>query len=492
MDSILELLKAEIKKPGGAALAEALGLRADDQRNAANSGEERGPDAVRETDLGNAKRLVARHGVDLRFCQAWGKWLAWDERRWRVDDTGEVERRAKDTVRSIYLEARNAPSKERAAELAEWAVKSESAHRLNAMIDLARSEPGIPVVPEELDRDPWLLNCLNGTVDLRTGKLRPHRREDMITKIVPVVFNPDAEAPLWDAFLDRIMGGNERLIGFLQRAAGYSLTGDVSEHVAFLCYGTGQNGKSVFLNTLLAATGDYGKAIDPELLLARTGEIHPTIRADLAGVRLAVAIETQEGRRLNEALFKWLTGGDRLKARRMREDFWEFEPTHKFFIATNHKPEVRDTSWSLWRRIRLIPFTVTIPEEEQDKHLAEKLRDELPGILAWAVRGCVAWQEHGLAAPEEVKAATEQYRAEQDMLMAFIEECCIQAPYAEATAGDLYRAYTRWCETSGEKPLCQRDFGARLGEKGFKQDRSTGGVRFWRGIGLVLGEGVQQ
>ncbi len=439
------------------------------------------------TDWGNAKRLVRLHGQDLRYCHLWGKWLVWDGRRWDKDSTAAVVRCAKDAVRNIYLEAAEELDEKRQKALAEHAIRSAAERKISAMISLAASEPGIPVLPDQLDADPWLLNCLNGTLDLRTGELRPHKREDLITRVLPITYDPTATCPKWEAFLNRIMAGNQNLIRFIQRAVGYSLTGDVSEQVFFMCYGTGANGKTVFLRTLLALLGEYGRPVDPELLMAHTGEVHPTIRADLMGARLAVAIETEEGRRLNETLTKWLTGGDKLKARFMRQDFFEFEPTHKIWVATNHKPVIRGTDHAIWRRIRLIPFNVTIPAEEQDTRLPEKLREELPGILAWAVRGCLEWQKHGLGVPEEVKNATEGYRAEMDIIAQFLEEACIIDPVAKARASDLYRSYTTWCEENGEHPLSQKNFGMRLTERGFRREVSNS-VRWWRGIGLLQGD----
>lgn len=437
------------------------------------------------TDLGNAGRLVAQHGKDLRYCHPWGKWLVWDGRHWRIDDTAEVWRRAKETVRSIYAEAAREPDDKRREALAKHAVRSESASRISAMIDLARSEPGIPILPHEIDADPYLLGCLNGTLDLRTGKLRPHRREDFITKLVHVEYNPAAECPLWEAFLHRIMAGNTHLIRWLQKAVGYCLTADVSEHVLFIAFGPGANGKSVFLRTLLNLLGPYGKPTDPDLLLARHGEAHPTGIADLMGARLAVTIETDEGRRMNETLVKWLTGGDKLKARFMRQDFFEFEPTFKLWIATNHKPMIRGTDDGIWRRLRLIPFAVTIPEHERDPKLIEKLKAELPGILRWAVEGCLLWQQEGLGMPDEVRAATQAYRQEMDVLAQFLAECCVLEPNAKVFAKHLYPAYVKWCEENGERPLTQTAFGTRMAESGFEKVRWGPGW-VYRGVGLLV------
>lgn len=435
------------------------------------------------TDLGNAKRLVALHGDNLRYCHPVGRWYVWDGRRWSEDATAAVERLAKETVQAMYAEAARIDDDEARKALVKHALRSEGKDRLAAMIWLARSEPGIPVLPEELDRDPYLLNVANGTLDLRTGELRPHRREDLITRLIDVEYDPEAQCPLWLAFLNRITDGNQELISYLQRAVGYCLTGDVSEQVLFIAYGTGANGKTVFLRTLLNLLGPYGKPTDPELLLARYGEAHPTGIADLMGARLAVVLETEEGRRLNETLTKWLTGGDRLKARKMRQDFFEFEPTHKIWIATNHKPTIRGTDYAIWRRIRLIPFNVTIPEDERDPHLVDKLRAELPGILAWAVRGCLAWQREGLGLPEDVKKATQAYREEMDLLADFLAECCATGPDKKVPAKQLYEAYRNWCEKNGEQPVSQKAFGMRLTERGFLREKK--GIYWWYGIGLL-------
>ncbi|MGH7378091.1 MAG: DNA primase family protein, partial [Candidatus Methylomirabilales bacterium] len=276
-------------------------------------------------------------------------------------------RRAKETVGSMYLEAAAQPDQDLRAALAAHAMKCESDSRIRAMLSLAESEPGVPVEPGAFDADPWLFNCLSGTLDLRTGELRPHRREDLLTKLAPVDYDPGAKAPTWTAFLDHIMAGNREVIEYLQRAVGHALTGDVREQVLQFLHGTGANGKTTFLNAILDAVGDYGKQAAPELLTIKYGTEHPTGLADLRGCRFVASIEVEEGKRLAEVLVKQLTGGDRLKARFMRENFFEFTPTHKIFLAVNHKPVIRGTDHAIWRRIRLVPFTVTIPDAEQDK-----------------------------------------------------------------------------------------------------------------------------
>ncbi len=446
------------------------------------------------TDTGNAERLVAQHGADLRYCHPWQKWMAWDGCRWRIDVTAEVRRRAKDTARSIYAEASSITGTDQAAEvrrkeLGAWARRSEARERRSAMIELAQSERRIPVLPEQLDADPWRLNCLNGVLDLRTGQLHPHRRSDLLTKLAPVAYEAEATCPTWLAFLRSIMDSNDELIGFLQRFAGYCLTGVIREHVLVVCYGTGSNGKSTFLETLTAMLGDYAWQAPPDLLMLKSLDAHPTDVAGLFGVRFAACIETASGRRLDEARVKMLTGGDQVTARRMREDFWTFRPTHKLALGTNHKPVVATTDHGTWRRQKLVPFTVTIPDGEQDLLLPEKLRGELSGILRWAVQGCLDWQRRGLGDAEAIREATEAWRDESDVLGGFLTACCEVSPRATVQARDLYARFVGYCEANGEDPLRQKPFGQRLAERGFAATKGTGGARLWRGLRLAPPKG---
>lgn len=433
------------------------------------------------TDLGNAERLKDRHGKNIRYVPPWNKWLLWSGRHFEVDDLGRVHQLAKETVRSIYAEAAEADSHDRREAVAKHAVRSESENRIRAMVNLARTEPGIPVRAEDLDRDPWLLNVANGTLDLRTGELRPHRRADLITKVLPTDYDPGAEAPLWERFLAEIMAGSDSRVKFLQRAAGYSLTGLTIEQIIFIMFGVGANGKSVFITTLMNLLDAYAKSFEPEVLMLRRNEAHPTERADLMGTRLAATTETGEGQRLNEALIKRLTGGEPIRARFMRQDSFEFEPTHKLWMATNHQPIIRGTDTGIWRRLHLIPFAVTIPEDEQDPFLAEKLKDEFPGILRWAVEGCLAWQKEGLNPPDEVLAATQEYRADMDVLGTFLDDCCDIGPEHWESAANLYKAYSDWCKNTGEYTLSHTAFGTRLRDRGFVSSK-VGGIRGRQGL----------
>jgi putative DNA primase/helicase len=438
------------------------------------------------TDLANGRRLVARHGDKLRWCDPWHKWLVWDGTRWKVDDACRAEALAKEVAGGLWGEAAAAMAgltKEGLTAAQSYCKSSNGAKGVENMLKMAHSEPGIPVLPDGLDKDKWLLNCVNGTLDLRTGELRAHRQEDYLTKLCPVEYHADAECPTWKGFLDRIMAGNKGMIGYLRRVVGYCLTGDVGEQCLWFLHGGGANGKSTFLGTLLALLGDYGHQAPSELLMAKRNEAHPTERADLQGKRLVATVEVDQGRRFAESLVKQLTGGDKVTARRMREDFWTFEPTHKILLAANHKPDVAGTDLAMWRRIKLVPFEVTIPEAERDKALPEKLKQELPGILAWAVRGCREWQREGLGEPEEVTRATDAYRAEQDTLAEFLAERC--EPSGKVRLTKVIEAYHTW---TGDKTVSPQDLARRLREKGYTVKAGKGNAQFCHGLGLRFGD----
>ncbi len=438
-----------------------------------------------QTDYGNCRRLVDRHGHLLRYVSSWG-WLVWDGTRWRHDKTDEVMRRAKETVSAIDL----APQTHQ-RDLARHAKSSQAIGRLQAMIKLAQSEPEIVATPDEFDTDPWLLNVNNGTIDLRTGELRPHRREDLITKLAPVEYDPAATCPLWMKFLERIMDGNHRLIDYLRRTAGYSLTGDTSEDCLHILWGPGKNGKTVYSETQKHLLGDYAMSIPVQTLLdagrATNSDTHFAL-ARLKTARLVIATETAKRKKLDEALVKALTGGDTIVARHMYKDFFEFRPQFKIFLSTNHRPVVKGTETAIWERLRLIPFTVYIPKEERDKRLREKLRGEFPGILALAVQGCLEWQQAGLQEPQEVISATESYRQDLDVIGRFIEARCIQGENSQESSDTLYRSYCGWCEREVETRLSKRDLGMELKERGFDSGRYTRGKHkgknLWRGLEL--------
>lgn len=437
------------------------------------------------TDLGNAERLAAAHGKNLRYCHTWASWLIWDDTRWQKDDTGAINRLAKNVVRSIYAEARDCPDDSRRKELAKHAIKSEAGSRVEAMVSLARHETGIPIRPDELDADAWLLNCQNGVVNLHTGDLLPHDRAHYITRLCPVAYDPLADCPLWHECLHRIMESNQRVIDFLQRYVGYSLTGNASEQSIIILYGSGSNGKTTFMETIQAMLGDYAMTTPTETLMVKRPGGIPNDVARLRGARLITANEAEEGQRLAESLLKQLTGKDTVSARFMHGEFFDFQVTGKIWLRTNHKPIIRGTDKAIWRRIRLIPFDVTISDTERDTHLAEKLQSELPGILAWAVRGCIDWQKDGMGMPDEVRQATTAYRNEMDVVGDFLAEKCVVLTTAEVRAGTLYKAYKAWCDETGNQAMTSTAFGRHMTERGYDKYRASEGMHYL-GIGLSV------
>ena len=438
------------------------------------------------TDLGNGERLIHQHGDILHYCYECKRWLVWNGKVWEWDSGAKITALAKLTVRNIYHEAGNEPDEKRRKQLADHAKHSESEHRINAMISLAESEPGIPVKVTELDSNPWLFNCLNGTLDLRTGQLHPHRKEDLLTIIVPVEYHCDAQCPLWLSFLGRVTGGNTELAVYLQHAVGYSLTGDPRSQILFFLYGLGNNGKSTFTMTIRKLMAGYGERLDADDLMVKdrkTGGGPKESIANLKGKRYVIGSELQDGRKLDVSLLKDMTGGETIKARRLYEHDIEFKPTHKLWLFGNHKPIITDTTLSIWRRVKLIPFTETIPDNEIDRDLPSKLEAELPGILTWAVKGCLDWQQYELREPNAVTTATAAYRHEQDILGDFIEDCCILEAKASIPKADLKAEYQRWCEDNSVEPVKQHTFKARLTEKGITESKS-GSIRYWKGLTL--------
>lgn len=457
------------------------------------------PDLLRGlgcTDFGNAQRLVRRHGQNLRYCYEFNQWLAWTGTHWSFDPA-VAERHAKDTVLSIYSEVGQlADAKEREF-LHKHAVLSEQASRIAAMLSLARSEPGIAIRPDDLDRDAWLLNCTNGTVDLTTGDLRPHRQADLITRCLNFGFDAEAECPRWEAFLHRIMDGNADLLGFIQRAVGYTATGSTAERCMFILHGGGKNGKTVFLEGLRLLLGDGYTARTPtQTLLAKRGDTIPNDVARLRGVRLVTASETGDGNRLDEALVKDLSGGDRIVARFMRGEWFEFTPHFKIYLSTNYRPRISGTDDAIWDRLRLVPFLIRIPEEERrpmETMLAE-FEAELAGMCNWAVRGCLDWQRYGMGEPPEVRIATTEYRDDMDVLGDFLAECCVVHPEARVSSQEVYAEYRRWATDAGERVLPQKRFSQwmehRGSQSGFRKQHTKRGKQ-WHGLGLAFEAATQ-
>jgi putative DNA primase/helicase len=444
------------------------------------------------TDLGNAERFVAQHGEQVHYVRTMDRWLVWDGVRWVVDETGSVDRLAKDTVRSIYREAGRAKGAKVRTALAKWALASEANGRIKAMLERARAETGVARTLADFDADPWRLNVRNGCLDLRTGRLGAHDREARCRKLADVPYEPhDPHCATWERFLDRILGGDAALIAFVRRAVGYSLTGQATEQCLFFLHGRGANGKSTFLEILRALLGEYAVQSEFSTLAERKHDSGP--RNDVARLeraRLVVASELGEGKRLNEELVKSLTGSDTITARFLHQEHFEFRPEFKLWLAANHKPVIRGTDDGIWRRVRLIPFEVQIPEAEQDRTLLDRLRGELPGILAWAVAGCLEWQQCGLQPPAVVRAATQQYREESDVLGAWIGENCVLGPTCAAPSNLLYANYKRWAELGGEYVMSQTAFGRRLQERGHGVEKRPGGLK-WR-VGVKLGDVLGQ
>ena len=441
------------------------------------------------TDTGNAERLVDRYRDDIRYCPERKQWYIWNGHYWSPDIIGDIHNRAKDVVRSMYSDVQLYEDPTRRQALVAHALKSESGHKRYEMVRLAQTEKGIPVLVGTLDQNPWLINCDNGTLDLRTQTLNTPRRQDLITKSLKVPYDPSAQCPLWLKTLDKIFDGKQPLIKFLQRAVGYTLTGNIEEQALFVLWGSGANGKSTILSAIQSILGPYATTAAPNLLISANADRHPTELADLRGARLVTSVETSDGNHLAEALVKQVTGGEKIKARFMREDFFEFTPTFKFFIATNHKPLIKGADYAIWRRIRLIPFTVTIPPEERDKTLLQKLLStEAAGILRWAVDGCAEWLRIGLDPPEEVVEATKEYKTDMDIIGAWLDDCCILLDGIRTKSSVLYQSYAAWASNNGERTESQRRFGSRLLERGFTRERGTANQYYWYGIGLTAQE----
>ncbi|MDX2253210.1 MAG: phage/plasmid primase, P4 family [Nitrospira sp.] len=444
------------------------------------------PSAHRLSDVGNAELFARLHRGIVRYCYPMRAWFVCNqEGRWERDAGAAIMQLAKAVILHMYELVRQERDDDRRAKLAAHASRSESAPRLQAMIELAKDEPGIAIESQRFDAAHWLFNVANGVVDLQTGHCRERRRDDYLTKQSPVAFDPYATCAGWLEFLERIFDHDRDLIKYVQQVIGYSLTGLTAEQAFFLLWGAGANGKSTLLKVLLRLFGDYGLQMPAETFFARMqdGRATPDL-ARLQGARLAIAIESDDGCRLAEGLIKQMTGSDRIAARRLYQDFIEFEPTHKVLFATNHKPRVNDNTHAMWRRMRLIPFNVQIPEAEQDPALADRLLLELPGILNWALAGCLAWQRGGrLHTPEPVITATAAYRTEQDALDDFLRERCVAVPNASVKFSELRKDYAEWAEGISERPLSSKAFASALQERGFTPAKIAN-TRHYQGLRL--------
>jgi len=441
--------------------------------------------SLRDTDAGNAEAFEFLYGHRFRYDHSKGKWLVWNDRHWVEDRSGEAQRAALVTVRarlSAAILLLNGHDKQRRVN---WALRSESVAGLEAMLKSAQSLKSLATNTEDYDRDPYLLAVGNGTLDLRTGRLRRSRPEDLLTKAVEVQYDPAARSPRWIRFLNEVFDGDQELIGFIQRSVGYSLTGDTREQCFFILYGGGANGKTTFLETLMDLLGTHAVTASFSTFLAQR---HPgVIRNDLAalqGARFVKAAEGEHQAALDEAVIKQLTGGDTITARFLYHEPFSFKPQFKIWLATNHKPEIRGTDEAIWRRIRLIEFKREFKGLARDPELRAKLAAELPGILAWAVEGCRQWMKRGLGRAATIDRATRGYRQESDQLGRFLRERCIQNPKLTVPAKALHDAYVGWCAQRGERALQATSFAQRVAERGMSKKRGRRGVTY-QGLGLA-------
>ncbi|CAJ0681490.1 MULTISPECIES: phage/plasmid primase, P4 family [Burkholderiaceae] len=429
-------------------------------------------ESVWGTEDALALAFTRRYHRDWRYVAAWGRWLVWDGHRWRTEDTLA----ATDLIRSVCRHAAvHADNPKIAAKLA-------SSGTVGGVERLARADRRHAATTSEWDADPWLLNTPGGVVDLKTGRQRPHDRADRMTKITTAT--PGGDCPIWRQFLVEITGGDADLQAYLQRMVGYCLTGVTSAHALFFLYGTGANGKSVFANVVSTILGDYASTASMDTFVEARGDRHPTDLAGLRGARFVTAIETEQGRRLNESKVKAITGGDKISARFMRQDFFEYTPQFKPVIVGNHKPAIRNIDEAMKRRMHLIPFTVTIPPERRDGNLTDKLLAERDGILAWAVAGCLVWQREGLKPPASVVSATEEYFESEDALGRWLDERCVREANAKSLTAELFGDWKQWADSAGEFIGSQRRFSDLLITRGVEKWRNTAGVRGFRGIGL--------
>ena len=429
-------------------------------------------ESVWGTEDALALAFTRRYHRDWRYVAAWGRWLVWDGQRWRTEDTLA----ATDLIRSVCRQtAVRADNPKVAAKLA-------SSGTVSGVERLARSDRRHAATTDEWDADPWLLNTPGGVVDLKSGRKRPNERGDRMTKITTAT--PNGDCPQWSAFLSDVTGGDADLQAYLQRMVGYCLTGVTSAHALFFLYGTGANGKSVFANVISTILGDYAATASMDTFVETRGERHPTDLAGLRGARFVTAIETEQGRRLNESKVKAITGGDKISARFMHKDFFEYTPQFKPVIVGNHKPAIRNIDEAMRRRMHMIPFTVTIPPERRDPRLTEKLLAERDGILAWAVAGCLAWQREGLNPPASVQAATEEYFEAEDALGRWLDERCVQEVNAKSLTAELFTDWKQWADGAGEFIGSQRRFSDLLITRGIQKWRNSAGVRGFQGIGL--------
>ena len=393
------------------------------------------------TDSTNAERLVREYGSEIRYIAPWKKWVVWDDTHWQVDSGCLIFAKQLEMVRNIYAELYKTADYRDRLDIEKYAIQSESMRRREASVRAAQHIPFLNATVDDLDKNPWLLNVENGAINLKTGELLPHCREDMITKLAKVRYDKDADCPMWKQFVREIMDYKPDLVSFLQTAAGWAVSGDTSEQSMFILYGTGANGKSTFLNVIQNILGDYAMSTWPETFMKRNNDTATNDIARLRGSRFVTTTETEQGRRLSEHLIKQVTGNDALTARFLYGEYFNFVPTFKIFMASNHKPMIKGTDHGIWRRIKLIPFTTRITDDKRDPYLDQKLLSEKSGILNWLIEGALRWKSEGLKVPAVITYATDEYRGEMDVIGNFIKERCVHKPGALIQAKELFQVY---------------------------------------------------
>lgn len=441
------------------------------------------------SDVGCSERLIYLYGDIIRYSFLRKRWYIWNGKRWGVDEAGSVEHMSRHMLRDLQQEAENLDDEENEKlknQVLKFVLRSESDSRIKAMISQASSQPILAVREDLLDKDGFLLNCNNGTIDLRNGTLLPHTKENYLTKMAPIEYKPSMDCPNWRQFMDKIFMGDAEIIEYLQRTIGYSLTSNTDQQCFYMLYGSGANGKSTFLRVIQHIMGDYSAALKGSSLMVRRNDDFGA-RGDLAklkGARFVWASELNDNQTFDESLIKSMTGGDPIAVRFLYGEEFELRPEFKLWIATNERPRIKGQNHGIWRRVRLIPFTYTIPESERnDSFFEEMLLPEMPGILNWAIEGCLSWRLDGIETPDSVKAAVEDYRSEMDVLQSFIDDCCITEKDKMAPTTQLYESYVKWCAAAGEREMTSTKFGIQMKSKGYKQQRKSY-MRYWEGIGI--------
>ena len=445
------------------------------------------PRRFARTDSGNAEMLAALHSKSLRFDHKRHRWLIFEGHHWRQDAAEEITQLARNTARERYKRAGDLEDADERRREAVWACGSESRQKMDAALAVGRSEPALADDGASWDADPWLLGVTNGVVELKSGRLRPGRRDDHITRASSITFNPEAVAPRWMAFLEEVFNGKGDLIRFVKKSVGYSLTGSTQEQCLFLCHGSGANGKSTLLRILRDLLGPYAADTPFSTIEYYERQAIPSDVAALEGKRLVTASESGTATRLNEARIKALTGGDVITARFLHAEWFTFRPEAKIWLACNRKPRVADTTKGFWRRMRLIPFLRRFEGADADPRLEVILESELQGILRWAIEGCLLWQNEGLTMPEEVAQATSDYQLQSDPVGDFLSSCTRLGSMYRSRASKLYQSYLAWAKIEGigeKETIGRRSFGEEISERFDKVHERDG----WWYIGISINE----